>query len=186
MNSLNLLQIFLSLSLIGLVSCTQRSDAPGQPDRIARGKYLVQATGCSDCHTPHDHTGAPIQGKELIGHPENEPLPSWDQSQLAKHSVAAVGHTSTAFASPLGVSVAANLTPDMETGIGKLTAEALITSWRTGRHWQQDRPVLPPMPVESLRNLNDEDIRAIHAYLMSLAPVRNRVPDPKPAPVQQN
>jgi hypothetical protein len=34
------------------------------------------------------------------------------------------------------------------------------------------------MPVQVLASLTDSDIRALFAYLRSLAPVRNRVPDP--------
>jgi hypothetical protein len=40
------------------------------------------------------------------------------------------------------------------------------------------RPILPPMPWQALRNLNDSDLRAIYAYLKTLPPVHNRVPDP--------
>jgi hypothetical protein len=53
-----------------------------------------------------------------------------------------------------------------------------IATMRTGRHQGKGRPVLPPMPVEMLRALNDEDIKSVFAYLQSLAPVRNRVPAP--------
>jgi hypothetical protein len=34
------------------------------------------------------------------------------------------------------------------------------------------------MPVQILNALPDEDLRAIFAYLQSLAPVRNRIPGP--------
>jgi hypothetical protein len=36
------------------------------------------------------------------------------------------------------------------------------------------------MPWQSLAKLTDEDLKAIYAYLRSLPPVRNRVPEPVP------
>ena len=41
------------------------------------------------------------------------------------------------------------------------------------------RPILPPMPWQMYRNLSDEDLRAIYAYLRSVPGVNNRVPEPK-------
>jgi hypothetical protein len=38
------------------------------------------------------------------------------------------------------------------------------------------------MPVEPISNLSDDDLRAVFAYLESLPPVRNRVPEPLPPP----
>ena len=86
--------------------------------------------------------------------------------------------TNTAFAGPWGVSFTANLTPDPETGLGQWTDEMFIATMRTGRHQGKGRPVLPPMPVQIIAALNDEDIRDLFAYLQSLAPVSNRVPAP--------
>jgi hypothetical protein len=36
------------------------------------------------------------------------------------------------------------------------------------------------MPIEPLSSLIDDDLRAVFAYLKSLPPIRNRVPDPVP------
>lgn len=147
-----------------------------------RGAYLMATLDCNACHTPHDGRGLPIPGKEMTGHPEDAPLPEWDPSLMQRNIAATMSPTLTAFAGPFGVSVAPNLTPDKETGIGNLTAEALIESWRTGKHWQEDRQVMPPMPIPAYTNLTDEDIRALHAYLMSQPPVKNRAPASRPAP----
>jgi hypothetical protein len=51
-----------------------------------------------------------------------------------------------------------------------------IATMRTGRHQGVGRPVLPPMPVQILAALDDEDIKSVFAYLQSLPPVKNRVP----------
>jgi len=137
---------------------------------VERGRYLVNALDCTACHTPHDQTGQPIAGRELTGHPAGAPLPEWDPSMLEKGILATMNPTLTAYAGPFGVSIAPNLTPDKATGTGNLTAEALIKSWREGTHWQTGQPIKPPMPWTSYGQLTDEDIRAIHAYLMSLEP----------------
>jgi mono/diheme cytochrome c family protein len=154
--------------------CGQIGSAPAQTQTqgsdVERGKYLVAALDCHACHTPHDQTGQPIAGRELTGHPAGAVLPQWEPSMLEKGILATMNPTLTAYAGPFGVSVAPNLTPDPETGIGNLTAEGLIASWREGTHWQTGQPIKPPMPWQSYGQLTDEDIRAIHAYLMSLEP----------------
>ena len=86
----------------------------------------------------------------------------------------------------IGVILAANLTPDRESGIGTWTKEMFIGAMRSGRHMGgHGRPVMPPMPWMSLGELSDDDLGAIFAYLKTVAPVVNQVPDPKvPAKVQ--
>jgi len=93
--------------------------------------------------------------------------------------------TNTAFAGPWGVSFTANLTPDPETGLGKWTEDMFIATMRTARHQGKGRPILPPMPVKMIGKANDEDLKSIFAYLQSLAPVKNRVPNPIDPPEQK-
>ena len=156
--------------------------AAGEPAAVlARGKYLTAVLGCGDCHTPHER-GRPVEARAFSGHPEGAPLPEWDPSLLQRNIASTTGPTLTAWAGPFGLSVAGNLTPDPETGIGKLTADDLVRSWRTGKHWKQkDRMVLPPMPIAAYRELTDGDIRAVFAYLMSVKPIKNNCPPSKPA-----
>jgi hypothetical protein len=47
------------------------------------------------------------------------------------------------------------------------------------------RPLLPPMPFPMYKHMPDEDLEAIFAYLQSIPPIKNRVPQPIPpsAPV---
>jgi hypothetical protein len=87
----------------------------------------------------------------------------------------------TAWAGPWGISFTANLTPD-STGLGNWTPEMFIAAIRTGKHAGVGRPILPPMPWPQYRNFTDEDLRAIFAYLHSLKPVHNVVPQPVPPP----
>ena len=73
----------------------------------------------------------------------------------------------------------ANLTPDPETGLGRWTADDFVMTIRSGRHLGRGRPILPPMPLpQPIRNLTDDDLRAVFAYLQTLPPIVNDVPDP--------
>lgn len=173
-----------ALTPVSLPSVEQPK-TPGDAELAARrrrGAYLWAVGGCNDCHTPRDDKGQPIPSMMMAGHPEKAPLPKWDPSMLKDNVLATMDPTVTAFAGPWGVSVASNLTPDKETGIGDMTAEQLMKSWRSGNHWKEPRPVLPPMPAAAFGAMTDEDIRSIHAFLMSMPPVRNAVPKSVVAP----
>lgn len=148
--------------------------------RIARGAYLVRTMGCNDCHTPWvmgPKGPEPDMTRALTGHPADvvmPPPPALPPGPWLWMGAA----TNTAFAGPWGVSFTANLTPDKETGLGNWTEDMFIQAMRTGRHEGKGRPILPPMPYFVVAQLNDEDISSLFAYLQSLPPVRNRVPQP--------
>ena len=59
-----------------------------------------------------------------------------------------------------------------------------VKAIKTGRHMGVSRPILPPMPWTAYRNLTDDDLKAVYAYLRSIPPVKNRVPEPVPPPTQ--
>ena len=84
------------------------------------------------------------------------------------------------------MSFTANLTPDDETGLGLWTERDLLQTIRTGRHQGKGREVLPPMPIATYKNFSDRDLSAIFAYLRTIPPIKNRVPEPSapgaPAP----
>jgi hypothetical protein len=75
---------------------------------------------------------------------------------------------------------AANLTPDRNTGLGIWTEEMFVSAIRTGRHMGTSREILPPMPWPAFRNATDDDLKSIYAYLRTLTPVTNHVPDVQP------
>jgi hypothetical protein len=155
--------------------------------RLERGAYLVKTMGCNDCHTPWKMgpRGPEMDmSRALTGHPQDlvmPPPPALPEGPWTAVSSA----TNTAFAGPWGVSFTANLTPDADTGLGKWTEEMFIQTMKTGRHEGKGRPVLPPMPWFMVANLTDEDIKSLFAYLQSLKPVRNRVPQPIDPPEKQ-
>ena len=152
-----------------------------------RGKYLVDIMGCHDCHTPMKMGPNGPQwdmDRMLSGHPEQLVMPPGPALPPGPW-IGSVGATMTAWNGPWGTSFTMNLTPDKETGLGDWTVEEFIATMKTGKERGKGRPVLPPMPVQNLANLSDEDIRSLFAYLQTIKPIRNRVPQPIDPPDQQ-
>ena len=152
--------------------------------KIKRGAYLVQLGGCNDCHTPWKmgpNGPEPDPSRLLSGHPESLKMPAPPKLGDGPWVWAAAG-TNTAFAGPWGISYTANLTPDRLTGIGIWDEKMFIKTLRTGRHWGVSRPILPPMPWQTIGRSTDEDLSAIYAYLRSIKPINNQVPEPVIAP----
>lgn len=173
----------------GSMARTAGSPAPRPPGpaatdaRVERGGYLVGAMGCHDCHTPWKmgpKGPGPDMSRALSGHPADLVMPP--PVKLTPPWGWTAAETNTAFAGPWGISFTANLTPDLETGLGRWTEDIFIATMRTGRHEGKGRPLLPPMPYPMIGSLNDEDLRSVFAYLQSLPPTRNRVPAPLDPP----
>jgi mono/diheme cytochrome c family protein len=125
-----------------------------QDQKVERGLYLTTIMGCNDCHTSGTFFGAPNFEKKLAG------------SELG-------------WVGPWGTTYARNLTPDMETGIGKWSEDDIVKTIRTGQR-ADGTTVLPPMPWPMYTNLTDDDVYSIAAYLKSLPPVVHKVPDKLP------
>jgi hypothetical protein len=88
--------------------------------------------------------------------------------------------TFTAWAGPWGISYTANLTPD-PSGLSAWDEAMFIKAIREGKHMGANaRDILPPMPWLVYKNWTDDDIKAVFAYLKTITPVRNHVPDPTP------
>ncbi len=163
------------------VAPVQAAEPGAKLNRAAQhGKYLVSTSGCHDCHTPFK-TGAngpePDTARALSGHPQDLKMPPAPVLPAGPWLIVSAG-TNTAHAGPWGVSFSANLTPDAETGLGKWTVNDFKQTLRTGRHMGRGRPVLPPMPVPVYNNFTDRDLEAIYAYLRTVTPIGNRVPEP--------
>jgi len=184
----------LACSLLWLTNCQQQSapaektSAPAettlQNDPVQRGQYLVNMMGCDDCHTPKNMTPqgpVPDMKRRFMGHPADEPfaMDAEKKNLITKQFVAVFNPSLTAAAGPWGVSYAANLTPD-DTGIGTWTEAQFMKAIREGKSKGMDntRPLMPPMPWPSYRNMSDEDLKAVFAYLKSLPPIKNAVPNP--------
>ena len=147
--------------------------------RVQRGEYLVTIGGCNDCHTPFKmgpNGPEPDMSRALSGHPESFKMPEPPKLADGKWMWAGAA-TNTAFAGPWGISYARNLTPERLTGIGIWDEKMFMQTIRTGRHWGVSRPILPPMPWFNYAKMTDEDLKSVYAYLRTLKPIKNQVPD---------
>jgi mono/diheme cytochrome c family protein len=172
------LGVLVVLSFLG--TAASAAEPPKKPAKVARGEYLVRAMGCNDCHTPWKmgkDGPEPDMTRMLSGHPQAMVMPAPPKLPEGPWGlVAAV--TMTAWSGPWGVSFTSNLTPDPETGMGKWTEQNFVDSIRNGKVMGKGRPLLPPMPWPMYRNLTDDDLKAIYAYLRSIPPLKNKVPEP--------
>ena len=169
-----------------LTACDQNQPEKkvlSEKEMIERGKYLITAGGCHDCHSPKvfGPQGPKIDETRILsGHPAEMQLAEFDPAILEPGKYILFTQDVTAAIGPWGASFAANLTPDNETGIGTWQPDMFINALRTGKHLGAGRPILPPMPWEMIGKLTDEDLQAMFAYLKSIPPIKNKVPDPKP------
>ncbi|KGO87666.1 c-type cytochrome [Flavobacterium suncheonense] len=151
-------------------------------EKIEKGKNLVNVIGCNDCHSPKIMTEKgpiPDPNKLLSGHDANEQLPKYNAESVKGYVL--FNMNNTAAVGPWGTSFAANLTPD-DTGIGTWSEEQFLKAMKQGKYKGLDgsRQLLPPMPWQSYSQMADEDVKAIFAYLKSLNPVKNIVPQSVP------
>ena len=188
-------------SILSLITCTaliaivfaacQDSGAAEKPKSIAmtneelvkRGSYLVSVIGCDDCHSPKRmgaHEPEIIPELRLSGYPSQLPYGKIDTAVVNQGWMMFTPDLTSAVGA-WGQSFAANLTPDA-TGIGNWKEEQFIKALREGKYKGLDntRPLLPPMPWFVYKNMTDEDLKSIFAYLKSLKPVKNVVPAPRP------
>lgn len=125
---------------------------PDLSDPAKRGKFLVNLVGCADCHTPLDNHRQVIAGMDFGG---GQTIPAaW------------------------GNFTSANITPD-PTGIPYYDEALFIKTMRTGSVGGV-RELNSTMPWMVLRNMTDQDLAGIFAYLKTLKPVRHRVDNSLP------
>lgn len=128
--------------------------APDKSDMKAYGKYLVEMASCQHCHT-QTKDEKPIAGLEFAG--------------------------GTQIELPFGTIGSANITPDVETGIGSWTKEQFIKRFKSMNDEQIKNLSVPAgsyntiMPWTLYAGMTEEDLGAIYEYLHSLKPVKNLV-----------
>jgi hypothetical protein len=146
--------------------------------QVKRGAYLTVILGCNDCHTPlkmGPNGPEPDMTVMLSGHPEKLTMPPPPVLSEAWNNVASA--TNTAFFGPWGTTYAINLTPDPDTGIPMWREQDFVKAFKTGKHMGAGRPIMPPMPWNWYGKQDEADLKAIFAYLKTIPPVRNKVPD---------
>lgn len=174
----------LSTAALGLISAVASlADIPDNAvtlDQVTRGRYEVVSRDCADCHN---------RGKTDASDPR------WLAGYLP-------GTPGQPFQIGPFKTYPANLTPDPETGLGKLsdrqifnairfgldpskTPDVVITSSTPGQGNFPAAPVYlaPPMPWPFWRHMTDEDLWAVVAYIKhGIKPVSNKVPDSEGPP----
>ena len=116
----------------------------------------------------------------LSGHPAQMPPPDVNRKEMESKGLS-VTQTLTSWVGPWGISYAANLTPD-STGIGAWKESNFMVALRKGKFKgiETSRDLLPPMPWQMYRNMTNNELKAIFAYLKSIKPVKNVVPQAEP------
>ena len=120
--------------------------APAVDPVVERGKYLAAAGNCISCHT----------------RPGGEPFAGGLAFETQIGPIRATIHST-------------NITPDAETGIGKWTDSDLIKAMHEGVA-PGGRNLFPAFPYTSFTKVTDDDVKAIYAYLKTVAPVKYTAP----------
>lgn len=121
---------------------------------VEQGEYLVTLAACKDCHTPKKW------------------LDMFDEKRAFSGGIQ--------FPMPTGGFVySANLTPD-ESGLKDWSEEAFVNRFKSYRDSTAIHKIEPNsanslMPWFAYRNMKDEDLRKIFAYLKTLKPIYNPV-----------
>lgn len=180
-----IVRVSMCASLVLASTTALAANEKSAPDLVAKGKALVMHGMCHDCHTPKDFSKGKMDfdwKRSLSGFPANAPLPPVDKQALKPGYWVLGSSDLMAWVGPWGISYAANLTPDPQTGTGLWTEEVFIKAMRTGKHMGEGRPILPPMPWEFVGDMSDDELKAVFAYLKSLPPIKNAVPQPVAPP----
>ncbi|HEY7789777.1 MAG TPA: cytochrome c [Vicinamibacterales bacterium] len=127
---------------------------PAERALAERGRYLVTVTGCTGCHTPQGSAG-----------------PDWDDYLAGGGKFIEDGS---------GSAISANLTPDPETGLGRLHDDEVLRVLRSGVFPDGHQAGARQMPWPAFSKWTPEDRHAVLVYLRHLRPVWHRIPNPDP------
>lgn len=127
--------------------------APPPSDKLAHGRYVVQALAdCYACHSADFKTMNILEPEKSGGY---------------------LGGGNPLLDSAGALVPTPNLTPDVETGIGKWSEDEFVTAVRTGI--RKDGTALR-YPMVPYKELSEEEVRAAFAYLKTVPPIKNAVP----------
>ncbi len=122
---------------------------PNQDEAWNRGAYLVEALAhCGECHTPRNFAGALDRTLWMAG---TEDGPEGE--------------------------VAANITPDFETGIGDWSVDQIAFFLKVGTKpdYEAAEGLMAEAIEDGLSHLSGDDLKAITQYIKSLPPISNNV-----------
>ncbi len=122
-------------------------------NKLEYGKYLVNIASCEDCHTVMDG-GSKVEGMSFAG----------------------------GFEIPMetgGTCRAANITPDLETGIGSWDKEKFIQRFKFYENndslFVKHGDYNSEMPWSIYSRMTEEDLGSIYDYLRTVKPVKNQI-----------
>lgn len=147
----------------------QKADFQSKPDttdQLAYGAYLVNASGCIECHT------------------------QVDKGQIIKDLAFSGGRE---FRFPDGAVVrSSNITPDNETGIGKWSREQFIGTFKQYADSTYTPPNVRPgefntvMPWTMYGHMKESDLSAIYAYMKTVKPISKNITKFSPSPASSS
>ncbi len=154
----------LTITAFYSVSCKDKKSEPQAGNKedslkkvIERGEYLtLYVAPCLDCHSTRDFTkfsGPVVPGSEGMG------------GQVFDQKLGVPG---TVYAK--------NITSDPETGIGTWTDDEILRAMTQGISKTGDT-IFPIMPYVNFNHMAKEDLLSIIAYIRTLKPIKNKVPD---------
>jgi mono/diheme cytochrome c family protein len=127
---------------------------PDRTDKLKHGEYLATVAACVECHTPMEK-GQLDEAKRFGGGRE--------------------------FRVGAFLAVSANISPDPETGIGAWNEERFVNTFANYRSFALGTPPkvsqanFTLMPWLGFSRLTEPDLKAIYAYLRTVAPRSNKV-----------
>jgi mono/diheme cytochrome c family protein len=119
---------------------------------VERGKYLATLADCQGCHTPVDAEGIPLPGLEFAG---GAPFKLSDDPPV----------------------FSMNITKD-PSGIAHYDESLFLETLKTGR--MGGRLLNHVMAFENFKNMTDEDLRDVFAYIQSVATKKHRISNTDP------
>jgi mono/diheme cytochrome c family protein len=169
-------------------TATEKSSFGGYESQVKWGEHLVAIGGCNDCHTPKKMTAmGPADDSTLMlsGHPQQLPAPDVDRKAMEGKGLVVTSDFTT-WIGPWGISYSANLTPD-ETGTANWTESQFVYALKNmvSKGLPGSRPLMPPMSMMPVKNMTDDELKAIFAYLRTVKPIKNQSVQPTPPVLAQ-
>jgi mono/diheme cytochrome c family protein len=146
----------VSMILRTLPQNAEMTTKPDPSDQVAYGAYLVNASGCRECHTKVDAQGMVIAEAAYAG---GRSFPFPDGSSV----------------------ISANLTQCPDTGIGNWDEETFVAKFRQYADSGYVNPKVSQgefntiMPWTMYAGMKEQDLKAIYAYLKTIKPISNPV-----------
>lgn len=129
---------------------------PDKSDVLAYGAYLTNASGCAECHTQIDEKGMIIKEVQFSGGREF----MFPDKSVVRSS---------------------NLTSDPGSGIGQWTEDMFVQKFKVYADSSYVAPKVAQgefnsvMPWTMYGHMETDDLKAIYAYLKTVAPISNKV-----------